>query len=221
MPPSLTLSQDNQSRQFPSMKPHSLKAGHDQGTGPQDLMLVQAAIRGDRQAEDAVVARLNCIMRFVYRLNQTLPYHMPIEGLEDVVQQVYVTLWPKLSNYAGTSALETWVYGFCRNCLRAEARRRNPRLRILQANDELESQVGEEPGPEAQASGMEGLECLQEELQRLDPAEREVVELRHLQDWSFEQIARSKNLPASTIKDRCYRAMEKIRIRLKRRDVSA
>lgn len=189
----------------------------DRGTGPEDLLLVQDALRGDRGSLDSVMLKMSCVVRFVYRLNRTMGYHLPTEGLEDVTQQVYVSIWPRLADYAGTSALETWVYGFCRNCLRAEFRRRTSRLRPVPTDDELDEQSVDAEAPAEQAVQMESLDLLHEELVNLEPADREIVELRHLQEWSFEKIARQKSLPPSTIKDRCYRALDKIRMRLKRR----
>lgn len=185
----------------------------DRGTGPSDLLLVQQALRGDRPAVDAVLKRLDCIVRFVYRLNRAMGYHLPTEGLEDVAQQVYVTIWPRLNAYAGTSALETWIYGFCRNCLRAESRRRYSRRANadVPAEEYADSEV-----PEERAIRMESVDLLHAELDRLDDTDREIVELRHLQGWSFEEISRQKNLAPSTVKDRCYKALERIRTRLKK-----
>ncbi len=188
----------------------------ERGTGPQDLLLIQSTLRGERASVDEVMQRLGCVVRFVYRLNRTMGYQMPTEGLEDVVQQVYLAVWPRLSDYAGTAALETWVYGFCRNCLRSEFRRRTSRLRMLQIHEEGVEQQGSDTAPEDQVLRMEGLDLLRAELGQLKDSDREIVELRHLQDWSFEQIARQKNLPPSTIKDRCYKSIDKIRTRMKR-----
>ncbi len=189
----------------------------DRGTGPEDQLLVQGVLRGDRTSVDAVMRRLGCVVRFVYRLNRSMGYNMPTEGLEDVAQQVYLAVWPRLPDYAGTSALETWVYGFCRNCLRAEFRRRASRLRVVQIDDNLQDHTVDAPPPEERAVQMESLDLVHEELEQLTDGDREIVELRHLQDRSFEQIARQKNLSPSTIKDRCYRAVDKIRMRMKRR----
>lgn len=192
----------------------SLRTG---GTGPKDLVLVQAALRGEESAVQEILSRLSCVVRFVFRLNKTLGYALPTEGLEDVVQQAYVAIWPRLRDYAGTAALETWVYGFCRNCLRSEMRRRVGQVREVCGREELLQRCAEVPAPEDAAVQAEGLDMLQEELARLDPLDHEIVELRHLQEWSFEQIAEQKGLPVSTVKDRCYRALDKIRFRMTRR----
>src|SRR5262249_23115740 len=104
--------------------------GSDGGTGPEDLLLVRRALRGEAGAVELVLARLSCIARLVYRLNESLSYGLGAERLEDAVQQVYMAVWPRLRDFAGSAALESWVYGFCRNCLRAEARKRAMNLRI-------------------------------------------------------------------------------------------
>jgi len=192
------------------------------GTGPQDLILVQSALTGDRAAVQEVLSRLSCVVKFIYRLNQSLGYGLQPEFLEDVTQQVYMAVWTRLDGFAGSAALESWVYGFCRNCLRAEARKRAQVLRTTRfSSDEVEmtEEVAASERPDELASQAEGSDAVRDELEQLKPAEREVVALRHLEGWSFEQIARQQGLPASTVKDRCYRALMKMKGRLKRRNV--
>lgn len=195
----------------------------DEGTGPEDLILVRSALRGDSGAVDGVLTRLSCITRFVYRLNRSLGYGLRGEALEDVVQQVYMAVWPRLRDYAGCAALESWVYGFCRNCVRAEARRRSHGKKmvtmVLDELDQTQPATGALPPEEVVLA--ERADAVLVELDRLRPSEREVVRLRHLEGWSFEQIARQQSEPASTVKDRCYRALMKLKGRLKRLDVSA
>jgi RNA polymerase sigma-70 factor (ECF subfamily) len=194
------------------------------GSGPDDLLLVRQAVRGDPRAVEEVVSRLSCIVRFVFRLNRKLGYALPTESLEDVVQQVYASIWPRLRDFAGSAALESWAFGFCRNCLRAEVRRRSSRLRLLPTEPwdaDVAEGVETELEPEQGMIQDEGLDALRDELDRLDADERLVVEMRHFEGRSFEQIARVLDLPASTVKDRCYRALTRMRRRLRRRDVSA
>jgi RNA polymerase sigma-70 factor (ECF subfamily) len=189
-------------------------------TGPDDLLLVRRALRGEREAADALLARLACIHRFTYRLNRSLGYKLPTDCLEDVVQQVYIAVWPRLRDFAGSAAIESWVFGFCRNCLRAEVRRRRHGASSLDAGS-AEGAPLEIDAPETAqhaAEQDEGVDALRAELARLHPDERAVVEMRFLHELSFEHIARALALPPSTIKDRCYRAMTRLKGRLRRRD---
>lgn len=191
-----------------------------------DLVLVRRALGGDSAAIEETLARLACVVKFVFRLNRTLSYGLPTEALEDVVQQVYAALWPRLRDFTGGARLESWAFGFCRNCLRAEVRRRATRLRLIPRagdTDALEERLsdGEAKSPDNAVAARERLDVLRDALDELDPAERQVVELRFFEDYSFERIARELDLAPSTVKDRCYRALSRMKDRLRRRDVQA
>lgn len=186
----------------------------------QDLILVRNSLAGGAEAVDALLSRLGCIPRFVFRLNRTLGYRLPTETLEDVVQQVYAAIWKRLPDYSGSASLESWVFGFCRNCLRAEGRRCLRGRRRLEHVPDLELVMPDLPDPGSRAlEQREELEALRDELDRLAPIERQAVEMRHLQGCSFEEIGRRQGLAASTVKDRCYRALLRLHERLRRRDV--
>ncbi len=189
----------------------------DAGTGPEDLLLVRRVLRSaDEQAVGALLGRLSCVPRFVYRLNRSLGYGLGASQLEDVVQQVYLAIWPRLGDFDGSASLSSWVYGFCRNCTRAAARRRAAAPAAVHG---IEVSTGEDGMPERGVVRRERADAVCDELSRLPQAEREVVLLRHLEEWSFERIARHQSVAASTVKDRCYRAVQKLRGRLERRDV--
>ena len=152
-------------------------------------------------------------LELVQRLNRGGPHRLPTDALEDVVQHVYTSLWPRLRDYHGGASLESWVFGFCRNCLRAEVRRRATRLRLLPPAPETalegEGQLAV-AAPDEAAERDERLGMLREALAQLPDDERIVVELRHLEDWSFERIARELSIAPSTVKDRGYRGMQRL-----------
>ncbi|MCA8953951.1 MAG: sigma-70 family RNA polymerase sigma factor [Planctomycetes bacterium] len=192
------------------------------GNGPADLLLVQAALRAERDAVDALVVRLGCVPRFVFRLNRVLGLGLPSEALEDVVQQVYAALWARLGGFHGRNPLETWVFGFCRNCLRAASRRgRDPRRATMVAPEVLAALPAGEPDAPQELGQNEALAALRDELAELPDAERAAVEARHLDGASFEDLARASGVAVSTIKDRCYRAMQRLQQRLGRRLLGA
>ena len=196
----------------------SVLVDNSSGSGPGDLILVAEVLRGDHAAVTRFVARLSCVVRFVYRLNQALGVRLPPDELEDVVQQVYTAVWQKLKDFRGTAALDSWVFGFCRNCLRAEARRQRPTPLLSLGKSALEM-PDETADPALGAGDRDGTDQLFTELGKLIDDERRAIELRHLEGWSFERIARHCGVPASTIKDRCYRGLSRPRTRLRRRDV--
>jgi RNA polymerase sigma-70 factor (ECF subfamily) len=186
------------------------------GNGPADLLLVQAALRGERAAVDALLGRLGCIPRFVRRLDRMLGLGLAADALEDVVQQVYAALWPRLPEFHGRNALETWVYAYCRNCLRGAARAAG-RHRPRSSADALASAPDAADDPAGVVERNEVLGALRDALDGLPADEREAVTARHLDGQSFEDLARATGVAVSTIKDRCYRAMQRLADRLGRR----
>ncbi|MCR9248137.1 MAG: sigma-70 family RNA polymerase sigma factor [bacterium] len=198
--------------------PTDSSATSTSGNGPADLVLVQSALRGERHAIDGLLQRLGCIPRFVFRLNRSLAVGLPAEALEDVVQQVYAALWPRLGDFHGRNPLETWVFAFCRNCLRSAARRGHEQRRAAMLSPEMLATLPAEGGaPELPVARREALELLQDELAGLSAEERDAVEARHLHGASFEDLARASGVAVSTIKDRCYRAIQRLQERLGRR----
>ena len=195
----------------------------DGGTGPEDLLLVKRALRGETEAVDGILVRLSCIARFVYRINESLGYGLLPQHLEDVVQQVYTTVWPRLGDYEGSAALGELGLRVSVATACAPKRASGPRSvkTMTMVFDELDQGAAEAPAPEQSIVRSEGVDAVRAELERLQPVERDVVRLRHLEGWSFERIARVHGLPPSTVKDRCYRALMKLKGRLRQRDVSA
>ncbi|MCA8976273.1 MAG: RNA polymerase sigma factor [Planctomycetes bacterium] len=187
------------------------------GSGPTDLLLVQAALGGDAAAIDALMVRLGCVPRFVHRLNRSLGHGLTSDALEDVVQQVYAALWPRLAEFHGRNTLETWVFVYCRNCVRSAARRVGRSPRAVLSDEMLAAIPAAVEGPMQKLDRNEVLGALQDELERLPVAEREVVQARHLEGRSFEDLARATGVAVSTIKDRCYRAMQRLEENLGRR----
>jgi RNA polymerase sigma-70 factor (ECF subfamily) len=186
------------------------------GNGPGDLLLVQSALRGESAAVDTLLARLGCVPRFVHRLNRLLGHGLPAEALEDVVQQVYTALWPRLREFHGRNPIETWVFVFCRNCLRSAVRASARRGTTALLGDDLLATCAapDLPSPDAAMQRTEALLALHDELDGLPAEERDAVVARHLDGSSFEDLARRSGVAVSTIKDRCYRAMQRLQQRL-------
>ena len=65
------------------------------------------------------------------------------------------------------------------------------------------------------------IQRLQAEIGRLECRDREIFEMRHIHHLSFEQIARQTGLSPSAVKDRCFQSIDKIRMRMKRRQSRA
>ena len=101
---------------------------------------------------------------------------------------------------------KTWLYSIALNLLRDHGRR-------AAAGDRAVNRLAAEPATVG-GGGLEQVETrseLQVALGLLSAEEREVVSLRFGADLSLDEIARVTRQPASTVRGRLYRGLEKLR----------
>ena len=172
-----------------------------------DLDLVAAALAGDADAIRDFVERMKCVPRILAVRNRRSGSAFDAEELEDVCQETLAAVWRKLPRYDGTAALETWVYRFCEFEFLHRLRKKGRGRLVLEETLEgtpFEPFAAEEASPldhEALARGMEGLE------QQLSA----VIQLKHYEDLTFEQIGERLALSVNTAKTRYYRGLRKLR----------
>jgi RNA polymerase sigma-70 factor (ECF subfamily) len=172
-----------------------------------DLGLVRRALDGDVVAVESLVGRLGCVYRVLAQRNRRLGEPFAAEELEDLAQDVTIAVWSKLGEFRGLSSIEGWVFRFAHLEL----------IYRLRARDRLPGPLGEErasaePAHEdAAAAAHEEAEELYPALEQLEPAQGEVIRLKHFEDLTFPQIAERLGASANTAKTRYYRGMQRLR----------
>jgi RNA polymerase sigma-70 factor (ECF subfamily) len=98
-----------------------------------------------------------------------------------------------------------WFYGILRNHCFDRLRKRGREVPI-------EAQpVALAQGADERLATSEQFESLRRAMDRLDEPLREIIELRHLQDASYEEMAAILDIPMGTVMSRLYRARIKLR----------
>ena len=123
--------------------------------------------------------------------------------IEDVCQEVFVTVHAKLPTFEGRSAVRTWVYGICLRVAsnhrdRAYRRREQPRA-------ELPVQTAA-PGQERELSQQRTLVQLDAALASLLPAQREAFVLHAIEELDVKEIAEVQGVSKFTVYARLYAA---------------
>lgn len=155
------------------------------------------------------------------------------ELAEEVTQSVFCTLATKIRQrneggvggerdgmdgvYREQGRFEPWLFRIAINRLRDEMRGRSRRARNVESLDERAGT--EQGGSLARAGAATGAGPeLREELQQmhaaigqLPEADRLVIQLRHLADLSFKQIAELLEEPLGTVLARQHRALKKLK----------
>jgi RNA polymerase sigma-70 factor (ECF subfamily) len=148
---------------------------------------------------------------FVWRSARRLG--VPAASLDDVVQDVFVTVYRRLPDFEARSQLKTWIFGILRHTVRDFRRslRRKPTSAL-----EHEPAATEELNPQEAAARREGQRMLHAVLDTLDEDQREVFILCELEQLSAPEVASALDLNLNTVYSRLRAARQAFDAGLKR-----
>jgi RNA polymerase sigma factor (sigma-70 family) len=167
-----------------------------------DVELMARVALGEPAAQRILVGRL---LRRVDRLCRVLLRN--VRDAEDARQLSMLEILKAAHNFRGESTVERWGDRITvRTALRAVASERKAQRMQM------------EPEPTSTSrNAAESSVLAQEYLHRLSERQRTVLVLRHVLDYSIEEIATMEGISANTVKDRLLRARSTMR-RMFRRD---
>jgi RNA polymerase sigma-70 factor (ECF subfamily) len=157
-----------------------------------DILVIQAR-SGDLAAAERLVERHQASLR--YFLIRMLG---PRDAVDDLAQEVWLAVFRQLRGLKSAEAFSTWMYRIARN-------RVYDLLRKARAFEELPDDIpaaGEAEDEFTPEDAAKVNRC----LGLLNPAHREVLLLRFLENMSYEQIAEVVGLALGTVKSRIHHA---------------
>jgi len=172
--------------------------------------VVRRAARGDEEAWRELARRYG---RRLYALARSRVRHH--ELAEDIAQSVFATVADKLRDgeYTEEGKFEPWLFRIAMNRIRDEIRRQR-------VSRERLATVAEPEGVASARAEADDLGALRAAVARLDPAEQDVIALRHQAQLSFRAIAELASEPVGTLLARHHRALRKLRAMLESDDAT-
>ncbi|HUH98958.1 MAG TPA: sigma-70 family RNA polymerase sigma factor [Anaerolineales bacterium] len=176
-------------------------------TFAQEREWVRRAKGGDQAAFGEIVhCHQQAVFNVAYRLLND------VHDAEDATQEAFLRAYQFLGKFDWDRPLSPWLKQIAVNvCLNRLAGQRS----ASPLDDESASSSDPDPGPEALTILRDRDERIRLELQRLPPRYRLVVELRHFEDLSYEEIAGTLKRPVSDVKSDLFRARRLLAERLK------
>lgn len=124
---------------------------------------------------------------------------------EDLTQEAFLRAYRRLGSYDIERPFGPWMRRVAANLCLNSLQRRNPPT--VDLDEEFDRDAGGEPRmAEAVADRRAEAERIRGALRVLPPHYRMVIELRHYQDMSYEDIASALGLSLPEVKTRLYRA---------------
>ena len=178
---------------------------------PEDTLLWLKAKDGDDKSFEALVRKYE-------KLVSTCVYSVVgnAEDVLDVSQEVFLKVYKSLNSFKGDSEFSTWLYRIAKNTALDFVRKRKANTVSIDSSGE-ESEGFDIPddnisaSPEKKALQNEGVQKLYDAMEQLSEEHREIIILRDLNDYSYEEIAERLGLEAGTVKSRLHRARDTLR----------
>lgn len=165
--------------------------------------LIKAAQSGDR---DALITLLREIENHVYR---TAYYILGNEqDALDAAQEALIRIYTKINSYEEKAQFKTWVQRIVTNLCIDKFRRAKPTVSIEQHDLSFTDHKTVED--EVMSSYI--AQDIREAIDKLPEHHRSVVVLRYLEDFSYNEIAESLDLPINTVKSYLFRARHQLQM---------
>ncbi len=190
------------------------------GDSRHDAELVRIFQQGDRDVFETLVRRhqkriFNLCFRMLGEYGEAA----------DFAQETFFRAYKGLGRYRAEASFSTWLYRIavnaCRNRLASQAHR----FRKKTVSMDRESRAGENPGPlqiqDPNPPPLERIEAkekaaaIQQAILALSPDHREVVVLKDIEGFSYEEISSITGENLGTVKSRLSRARQALKEQLR------
>jgi RNA polymerase sigma factor (sigma-70 family) len=141
----------------------------------------------------------------VFRLAKRLL--VSTEEAEDATQEVLVKLWSKNGNLAEYGSVEAFAMTMTKNyCLDQLKSKRTGNLKIVHTN-----YVDREPGLDKKMEDLDSLVWVEKIMDKLPVQQRLIIQMRDVEQYEFEEIAKILDMNESAIRVALSRARKTIR----------
>ncbi len=175
----------------------------------EDAQLIQDALAGDELAFGRLRQKYqNAIYNLISRMVRDR------QEVEDLTQEAFIKAFTSLQTFNDEYAFSTWLYKIATNNCIDHIRRK--KLQTFSIDKPLTSKDGEytfelpdtsfEPDRDIIDSQRKAI--LKQAIASLPPKYRRVIELRHVEEREYQDIAKILKLPLGTVKAHIFRARE-------------
>jgi RNA polymerase sigma-70 factor (ECF subfamily) len=183
-----------------------------------EAQLLARCRRGEANAWDELFDRHYAAAgRFIVQLASDFTR----EDVEEVCQEVFLSVIRNLNSFHGDSQFQTWLFRIATNKARDYRERKQAAKRgggqvtlSLQAED---AETGltldppsSAPSPDVDLLNLERAELVRDALDQVGEPCREIIELRYFGDLSYDELSQSLGLNPKTVSSRLSKCLDKL-----------
>jgi RNA polymerase sigma-70 factor (ECF subfamily) len=161
------------------------------------------------RVQDDFEAFAELYRRYLHPLYRFVRSQVPDDvTAEDVTAQVFFRALSSASTFRNEGSYQSWLFRIAHNSIVSW---RNSKSNGLIVMDHVPDSVDPDPSPIAKAITDEEGSLVRQKVEELPPAQREVVALRYLQDFTIEEIARVTRRTRGAVRILLHRARSRLR----------
>ncbi len=175
----------------------------------QDREWAQKAKEGDEAAYQKIVDRYrNSLHYYIGKMVKNRSV------VEDLVQETFMKAFDSIESYNTDYAFSTWLYRIAKNHTIDYMRKK--KLQTLSIDEPVQTKEGEMqmelPDEQEQTDRSvirkQRKKIIQQAIDNLPDKYRKVIQLRHMQEKTYDEISEKLDLPLGTVKAHIFRARE-------------
>lgn len=172
-----------------------------------DRALVARILGGDRDRFSELLTRYEKrVINYVYRITHRY------EDAHDLTQEIFVKVYLALDRYDPKYQFSTWLFRIAQNSAIDALRKKSiAEVPLVRTTDE--EPFGKERefadtgvSPYRALKNKQLSAAIDRAVAKLPADYRELIQLRHFAELSYEEIASMKKLPLGTVKNKLFRA---------------
>jgi len=185
-----------------------------------DFVLVQEAKNGSQHSFAELLRRY---WDSIFYLMLKMVHNK--DDAEDLTIEAFAKAFKNLGNYEPDYAFSTWLFKIANNNAIDFLRKQHGKTISIDTQGPFQDEENplqiqsDSPDPEEQLIHDQKASLLRTVVSQLKPRYSKLVELRYYQEYSYEEIAQTLNLPLGTVKAQLFRAKELLYNILKNKEV--
>lgn len=181
---------------------------------PPDEELIASILAGKQELFRELVSRYQGrLVNYLYRILRNE------EDAHDLAQEVFVKIYGALDRFDPRYRFSTWLFRVAQNAAIDKIRKRRIKVVSLHRDDgdgdggdwEL---PGNDPTPYQDVRNIERGSAIRQAIDELPWEYRELITLRHYGELSYDEIAKMKEMPLGTVKNKLFRGRQMLKERL-------
>jgi RNA polymerase sigma-70 factor (ECF subfamily) len=181
-----------------------------------DKDLIQQTLQGDKEAFEMLIRKYqNSLLTYIGRMVNTR------EMALDFTQDVFIKTYTNLHTYRPQYKFSTWLFKIASNTMIDFWRKKKlDTFSIDQRPKDDDRPQFQLPDDEISIEVYYELSQIRNRIEEilaiLPYSHRELFVLRHVNEFSYDEIAEIKNIPVGTVKNRVFQIKEMIRKKLEK-----